>query len=153
MSIYNIDPLRGFETIAKKVNQFANEVEKNINSSDFPSFTIEKNIFNPRVDIQELGDKYILHVELAGVKKEEVKISVLDDGSLSISGKKDNIHSEIGKNKIRTERLYGVFKRQFILPENADMDTIKAEYQEGVLEISITKKLPKVPKETIIEIK
>lgn len=153
MSIYRIDPLRGFETIAKKVNRFANEMEKNINANDYPSFTIEKNVFNPRVDILELKDKYLLHVELAGVNKDDVKISVLDDGSLNISGKKEKIFKEEGKNSLRSERFFGEFKRQFILPENADMNTINAEYNNGVLEIMIDKTLPKVPKETIIEIK
>lgn len=153
MSIYRIDPLRGFETIANRVNQIANGMEKNLNSSEFPSFTIEKNVFNPRVDIQELNDKYLVHIELAGVNKENVKISVLDDGSLSISGTKTKIHTEENKNNLRSERMFGEFKRLFVLPENADMDTINANFTDGVLEININKKLPKVPKETIIEIK
>lgn len=152
MSIYRIDPIRGFETIAKRVNQIANEMEKNV-GSEFPTFTIEKNIFKPRVDVQELNDKYVLHIELAGVSKEDVKISVLDDGSLNISGKKEKLHKEEGKTYLRSERMYGEFNRQFILPENADLGKISASYTNGVLEISVLKTLPKVPKETVIEIK
>lgn len=151
MSIYRIDPIRGFETIAKRVNQFANEMEKNV-GKDFPTFTIEKNVFNPRIDVQELTNQYVLYVELAGVNKEDVKITVLDDGSLNISGKKEKKQDEEGKNYLRSERMYGEFNRQFILPENADLGNIIANYTNGVLEVSVTKTLPKVPKETIIEI-
>lgn len=151
MSIYRIDPLRGFETLVRRANQFANEIERNV-GKEIPTVTIEKNVYNPRVDIQELKDKYLLHVELAGVKKEDVKISVLDDGSLSIKGKKEKIHKEENKNYLRNERIYGEFTRQFILPENADLQNIKAAYNDGVLEISVLKTLPKAPKETVIEI-
>ena len=49
--------------------------------------------------------------------------------------------------------MYGEFNRQFILPENADLSNISASYTNGVLEISVLKTLPKVPKETVIEIK
>lgn len=152
MSIYRIDPLRGFETIAKRVNQFANEIEKNV-GNEFPTFTIEKNVFRPRLDVQELDNKYLLNVELAGVNKEDVKISVLDDGSLNITGKKEKLHIDEGKTYLRSERMYGEFNRQFILPENADLGKITASYTNGVLEISVSKSLPKVPKETVIEIK
>lgn len=152
MSIYRIDPLRGFETIAKRVNQFANEIEKNV-GNEFSTFTIEKNVFRPRVDVQELDNKYLLNVELAGVNKEDVKISVLDDGSLNITGKKEKLHNDEGKTYLRSERMYGEFSRQFILPENADLGKITASYTNGVLEISVLKTLPKVPKETVIEIK
>lgn len=151
MSIYRIDPMRGFETLVRRANQFANDVEQRV-ANGVPALTIEKNTFTPRVDIQEKEEKYLMNIELAGVKKEDVKVTILDDGSLSIKGVKSKTVVESGSNYLRNERLFGEFERQFILPENADMNSIQASFSNGVLELMINKIVPKEPKETVINI-
>ena len=65
MSLLRIDPFRSFEALARRMDDFSSNLQHGI--------TIENGGFNPRVDITEDESKINVHVELAGLKKEEVK--------------------------------------------------------------------------------
>ena len=61
----------------------------------------------------------------------------LRDGQLTVSGEKKSSHEERGRNYYFSERAYGRFSRSFRLPANADQESVKAEYKDGVLTIRI----------------
>lgn len=106
----------------------------------------------PAVDIIEKKDGYQLKVELPEVKKEDVKVSV-EQGVLTITGERrlEVEEGEEGSLNHRLERVYGNFSRSFSLPDGVDEKHIDANYQNGMLTLSIpcvTK-----PKTQAIEVK
>ena len=94
--------------------------------------------FVPAVNTREASDAYYIEVDLPGVKKEDVDVSV-DKNVLTISGKRE-VSNEIKEDDYyRVESAYGKFSRSFTLPENVDVEKIKASNENGVLEIVIPK--------------
>jgi len=148
MALIRFDPIRGFETIARKMGDIAGEFEK--------GFSFEYGSYSPRVDISEDEKNLFFNVELPGVKKEDVKLSIDKDNVLSIKG--DKKRDEKFKDEIkefcciRVERSFGEFNRSFKLPENINRDSISAKFDNGVLSISLEKIEPEKPKEVEIAI-
>ncbi len=94
--------------------------------------------FRPKVNTRETEDAYHIEVELPGVKKKDVDISV-DGNVLTISGER-NVRDEVkDEDYHKVESRYGVFSRSFTLPEKVDIENIEAEFVNGVLEIAIPK--------------
>jgi len=106
--------------------------------------------WSPLVDISEDDKEYVVKAELPEMKKEEIKINVLDD-VLSISGERKYEKEEKGKKYHRVERAYGSFVRSFTLPEDADGSKVSAEYKDGVLHVRLPKSEKARPKS--IEVK
>ncbi|MCX7653219.1 MAG: Hsp20/alpha crystallin family protein [Fervidobacterium sp.] len=100
--------------------------------------------FYPRVDAYETQDKVVLELEVPGVKKEELKITV-EDGVLKISGEKKRERDEKGRNYRIIERSFGKFERSFIIPDYVDVKHITARYNEGVLTLEMPKKKEEKP--------
>jgi len=145
MSLLRIDPFSGFDRMTRKMSDLSKGFEN--------GFTIEKGGFNPRVDITEDENYINVHVELAGLSKNDVKISVDEDNTLSISGERSDKREIEDKTFHRKEISFGSFKRAFILPDYANRDSIKAKFDHGVLEIAIGKIEPEKPKVVDVEIK
>lgn len=104
----------------------------------------------PAVDISETEKDYRIKVEIPEVKKEDVKVS-LQEGVLIISGER-RYEKELGDVKHhRMERYYGSFVRSFSLPEDAQEDSIDAEYRDGMLFLTVPKAEASKPK--AIEVK
>lgn len=104
--------------------------------------------FVPSVDVLEDEKGYDVQVAVPGMNKEDFKVDV-NDNVLTVSGERkmkretrnDGIHS--------VETRYGKFARSFTLPEDADSASIKAKYNNGILEIRIPKDEKKALKTTI----
>ncbi len=94
--------------------------------------------FAPAVDISENDSQYTVTAELAGTKKEDVTVE-LHDGMLTIRGEKRTEHKEEGEKRRHVERTYGTFSRSFSMPVDADPDRIDAQFQDGVLTVTIAK--------------
>jgi HSP20 family protein len=80
----------------------------------------------------------VIKAEIPEVKKEDVKVTV-DSGVLTIRGERKQEKEEKGKKFHRVERRYGSFTRSFTLPDNIDENTIKASFNEGMLNLQIPK--------------
>jgi HSP20 family protein len=89
------------------------------------------------VDIAEEDDQYLVKVELPGVSKDDVKIT-MEGNLLTISGEKKG-QKETKKNYHALERSYGSFSRSFTLPTTVQGDKVAAEYKDGVLTINLPK--------------
>lgn len=103
------------------------------------------NNFVPGIDISETDTEFLVSVELPGVNKENIDVS-LDNGQLTISGERKFEESEDGKTFHRVETKYGSFSRSFHLPDNVDEESINAKYENGILNITIQKTEDKVKK-------
>jgi HSP20 family protein len=107
--------------------------------------------WTPAVDIRETKECYLFDVEVPGIDKDKIHVSVEDD-VLTISGEKEykNKHKEDGY--YRLERSYGKFSRSFTLPETTDVESIQANYKDGVLGLSIAKKEVAKPKKIDVKV-
>ena len=94
--------------------------------------------WSPVVDIEETELNYMIRAELPGLSKENVKVTV-EDGVLTLSGERDLERKVEGKTFHRIERSHGTFTRSFTLPENADAESVSANYKDGLLEIRVAK--------------
>ena len=92
--------------------------------------------FMPLADIVEKDKEYLIKMDLPEVPKEDVKVT-FDDGVLTVRGER-KIEKEAKGDKVhRTERFYGMFERSFVLPDDVDTSTIRAESKDGVLTIHL----------------
>ncbi|MCX8054453.1 MAG: Hsp20/alpha crystallin family protein [Ignavibacteria bacterium] len=144
MTTLRFDPFRGFEQMLRKINEVAGEIERGV--------TVETGGYNPRIDIFEDNSSVYIVAEIAGIPKEKVNVKLTEDRILMISGTKERCEGEKDKTYLRSERNFGEFSRSFVLPENLDLSAVKANYRDGVLEITIAKKQPEPPKEIEIAI-
>jgi len=97
-----------------------------------------KNDFSPAINTREGEYAYHVEVDLPGMKKEDIDIKV-EDNTLVISGER-KIKEEIKEeNYYKIESKFGSFSRSFTLPEDADIEKIHAESQDGVLEVVVPK--------------
>lgn len=115
---------------------------------DEPFFSNEK-WSTPKVNVAEKDDRYLLSVDLPGMKKEEVKID-LKDNILTISGERKSEHKEEKDNYYRSEVSYGKFSRSFNV-EGVDTEKISAKYEDGVLKLELEKSKEQKPKEISVQ--
>ncbi|MGM4247082.1 Hsp20/alpha crystallin family protein [Salmonella sp. NW245] len=122
------------------INEFFNALETQ--SSEEPREVFD---FIPAVNTREGDDAYYIELDLPGIKKEDVEISV-DKNILTIKGKREVKKEEEKEDYYRIESAYGTFSRSFTLPEKVDSENIRATGENGVVEITIPKL--KVEKDT-----
>ncbi len=106
--------------------------------------------FLPLVDIQETDNEFIVKADLPEVKKDDVKVH-LPDGVLVLEGERKIEKEEKGKRFHKVEREYGKFVRRFAMPTEIDMEQVRAEFKDGVLNVT----LPKAPsaKPKLVDVK
>lgn len=92
----------------------------------------------PRMDLRDAGDKIVLHADMPGLDKGDVKVEA-HDGRLSIHAQKSNKHEQSEGNWYMQERCNSSFYRSFTLPPGTQQEGIKATYNNGVLEVNIPK--------------
>jgi HSP20 family protein len=92
----------------------------------------------PAVDIKEEPNQFLIHVDLPGVNPENIDIT-MDNGVLMLKGARHWEKEEKRDDYRRTERVRGEFYRRFALPDTANPDGIRADYNNGVLLVSIPK--------------
>ena len=108
--------------------------------------------WSPRVDIYEDPERFLFKVELPGFKANEVQIS-LENNLLTLTGERKLENEEKKQNYIKVERFYGTFRRSFQLPNTIDAAKINAEMKEGLLQLSLPKRVEVQPKQIKIEVK
>ncbi len=95
--------------------------------------------YYPAVDIYETNDAVMIEVEVPGMSKDDIKITV-EDNVLRIHGEKKLEREEKDRNYYVVERSYGTFERAFRLPDYVDSEKIKAKFENGVLTITLPKR-------------
>jgi HSP20 family molecular chaperone IbpA len=92
--------------------------------------------WRPAVDVKREKGKLMVHAELPGLKKEDVRVAITGD-LLEIEGERKLETEEKRNGYVHTERNYGKFYRAIALPERADAEKTSAEFTDGVLTITI----------------
>ena len=135
MTMLTFEPFRGLDTVTRRMFDSMNDIHRDVHS--------EIAEFKPKVDIAHEEKNITLLVEIPGVKKEDVKISINEDRVLNISGEKKQAETIEEESFIRTERRFGSFSRSFKLTDLIDIHGIQAEFNNGVLSVT----LPKIEQE------
>jgi len=151
MSLIKYNPIneRGMLSDLFNVQKEMSKMLSNFFTEDDEHFAGLQNWY-PSADIIEGKDNYTVKVELPGVTKDDVKIT-LQENILTIQGEKKNESEMKEMNLYRMERTYGSFSRAFRLPSLVKADKIDANYKDGVLTILLPKSEEAKSKE--IEIK
>lgn len=95
----------------------------------------------PAVNVSDTDNSYVIEVAAPGMKKSDFKVNV-ENGLLTISAETQSEQEEKNKNYTRREFRSESFSRAFTLPENANEEKIEAKYEDGVLKLSLAKKVP-----------
>ncbi len=140
------DPFKDLFDLQKEINRLFET-----SFSRLPQRFISEESFAPAIDLYEDENEYVVEAELPGLKQDEIKVSVEDD-ILTISGEKKREKEVKEENLYRSERFYGKFERQIVLPQNTDKENIKASYKNGVLKVVIPKKEEAKPKKVDIKV-
>lgn len=123
------------------------------NQKLFPFAGEEKEFdWMPQIEMLQTNGDLVVKAELPGLTKDDVKVELTDE-ALTISGERKEEKEEKGEGFYRTERNYGRFFRQILLPEGAKTDKAHATFRNGVLEVKVpvTKSEPNVRKLEIKE--
>lgn len=105
----------------------------------------------PAVNIQESDQAYKIELAAPGMTKEDFNVEI-DDNVLTISAEKEINNETEDQNFTRKEFSFNKFSRRFTLPENINLDQIKGDYKDGVLNIELPKLEEKVEKKKLISI-
>ena len=104
--------------------------------------------FTPKVDVAETDSEFELQLSIPGIKKADVNIEVEKD-QLIVSGERKFEEETDKKNFKSIESYYGSFRRTFSLPDVINRDGIVANYQDGILTVSLPKDEEKTTKKLI----
>jgi HSP20 family protein len=107
--------------------------------------------FTPAVDIAEKDKEYLVKVQLPGVKKDDVKVELLN-GILTLTGERKYEKEEKSEKMHRVETAYGAFTRSFVVPEDVLAEKIAAEYKDGILTVRLPKTDIKKPATKTIKV-
>ncbi|GLJ27436.1 hypothetical protein SUGI_0538620 [Cryptomeria japonica] len=99
-------------------------------------------VANTRVDWKETPEAHVFTADLPGLRKEDLKIDLVEKNTLRISGERHKEEEEKTDQWHRVERSSGRFMRQFRLPENVNVDGISAKLEKGVLTVNAPKTQP-----------
>jgi HSP20 family protein len=107
--------------------------------------------FIPPVDVYEDAQQLVLKLEVPGIKQQDLNVQV-ENQTLTVKGERKFEKDEKEENFHRIERRYGSFVRSFTLPQTVDAGSVKANYEHGVLTVSLAKKEAAKPKQVKVEI-
>jgi HSP20 family protein len=105
----------------------------------------------PTADISETEKEFVVHADLPGVAKEDIKVSV-EHGTLTLSGERRFEKEDKGTRFHRVESFRGSFSRSFGLPDDVDVEAIRADSRDGVLYVHLPKKSRDKPRSVEIKV-
>lgn len=149
---YNFDP-RDFqkfqnaaETVAERLGEFFNEINKNANAE-----TPTKPGIKSRIDVAEDDNNVYVYAELPGIAKDDVSVTISQEHVLTIKAHKRRLYDD-NVRMIRGERGFGEFSRQINIEKEIQADQISALFRDGVLTITLPKPEAARPKTVNINI-
>jgi len=107
--------------------------------------------WTPAMDLYEDKDNVFVRVELPGMRKEDIDLS-LHDGSLSITGERRGEEAYKNAEVYRAERFFGRFQRTVTLPTPVAADKVKAQYKDGILTVTLPKAEEAKPRQIDVKV-
>ncbi len=135
MSIIRYDPFRDLRSLQDEVNRLFSTSF----SRSFGDEGIARGAWSPSVDIYENKDQIVLEAELPGMNREDFELTV-ENNVLTLRGERRFEKRDETDNYHRVERSYGTFTRSFTLPQTVTADGATADYESGVLRVTLSKR-------------
>jgi HSP20 family protein len=144
-AIARFEPFRGATTLQDQMNRLFNDVlERTGQESNLTAWA-------PSVDIYETEHELVVKADLPEVDTKDLDIRV-ENNILTIRGERKFEKKVNEENYLRVERSYGSFARSFTLANTVNSEAIKADYQNGVLTLSIPKREEAKPKQIKVNV-
>jgi HSP20 family protein len=126
------------------MNRFAEEMDRLFDNFGFGRSQLaprgwgekEGSLWSPQLEVFERDGQMIIRADLPGLGKDDVKVNI-EDNALTIQGERRQEHEENREGWRHSERSYGSFYRSIPLPEGIDAAQAKANFRDGVLEITM----------------
>ena len=135
MNIVKYDPFRELRSLQDEMTQlFTGAMPSQFNREE-----MTRGSWAPSVDIFEDKDRLILEAELPGMNREDFEISV-ENNVITLRGERKFEKKTEGDNYHRVERSYGSFTRSFTLPQSVTAEGATADFENGVLRVSLPKR-------------
>jgi HSP20 family protein len=144
MAITRWDPFRELSTIQDRMNRLFQD-------SYGQDQELGTSAFAPPVDVYEDEHNIVLKVEVPGIDEKDIDIR-LENNTLVVRGERKFENEEKEENFHRVERRYGSFVRTFTLPNTVNAENVKADYDKGVLRITLEKKAEAKPKQIKVNV-
>jgi HSP20 family protein len=109
-------------------------------------------VWRPALDVVENDDAYIVRASLPGLKAEDIDVNVEDD-VLTIKAERSEEHEESDEHYLMRERTYGAYRRSVRLPSGVDGDNTTAQFEDGVLTLTLAKREEFKPKRIEVAVK
>ncbi|OGS95118.1 MAG: heat-shock protein Hsp20 [Gallionellales bacterium RIFCSPLOWO2_02_FULL_57_47] len=135
MHLVKWDPFRELEDVSTRLNRIFGRTAAR---GEAGRELLKVADWMPSVDISETAASYLIKAEIPGVNKEDIKVTI-QDGMLTIQGERKHEKEEKDKKFHRIERSYGSFVRSFSVPDDADESAVKAEFNDGMLNVTLPK--------------
>ena len=136
MGIVRFDPFREIDRLQNEVNRLFEGYTTP--PGDRSASAAAVRLWSPVVDVAENENEIVLRAELPGMKQEDIDIELTGD-TLSIRGERKFESEERKDNYVRVERSYGSFQRSFTLPDNIDEEGVSAQFNDGILDVTVPK--------------
>lgn len=146
---YQNPSLTGFD----RWSNLRDELDSLFDMPSWANFQRQAQLFSgwsPALDIYQNNDNVVARIELPGMKKEDIEIS-LQDGTLTISGERKSEGSD-GDKAERSERYIGKFRRSVSLPTQVDAAKVSATYRDGILTVTLPKAEEAKPKQIQVNV-
>jgi HSP20 family protein len=141
------EPFREFATLQDRMNRLFRESYNDAGQDE--SLTTSR--FAPAVDVYEDEHQVTLKIEVPGIDEKDIDVRV-ENNTLTVQGERKIEKEEKEENYRRVERQYGSFTRTFTLPQTVDAEQVSANYDKGVLKITLPKKAEAKPKQIKVNI-
>ncbi len=150
-----------FESIRREFDRLFEDLDRNAWLAPFSLFggSVSKPtngepawMATPVVDVVERDDAYEITAEMPGMDEKNIEVS-LANGGISIRGEKREDTTDESADHYVRERRFGSFERSFALPDDVNADSIKANYANGVLRVTLPKNPNAQPAKRRIEVK
>jgi HSP20 family protein len=140
------EPFLEFTTLQDRMNRlfrdsFGPEADQSLATSSFA----------PPVDVYEDEHNITLKIEVPGIDEKDIDVRV-ENNTLTVHGERKFEKEEKEENFRRVERQYGSFTRSFTLPTTVDADKVSANYDKGILKVSLAKKAEAKPKQIKVNV-
>ena len=144
------EPFRELSTMQDRINRM-NRLFRESYSAEGPEEALTSTNFAPPVDIYEDEHNITLKLEVPGIDEKDIDVHI-ENTTLTVNGERNIEKEEKEENFRRVERQYGSFTRSFTLPSSVDPGQVNANYDKGVLKISLAKKAEAKPKQIKVNV-
>src|ERR1039458_2006445 len=141
------DPFREFVTLQDRMNRLFRDPR----GPEGQDESLTTTAFAPPVDVYEDEHNVTLKIEVPGIDEKDIDVCI-ENNTLTVHGERKIEKEEKEENFRRVERQYGSFTRSFTLPTTVDAEKVSANYDKGILKISLAKKAEARPKQIKVNI-